>query len=162
MTLFRPRFRFVVSLTIDDISQRLRAAVEAPNASFAGKVLRDFSVLRVLPGAQHFWSPELTLQLQTAEEGGTLIRGLFGPRPAVWTGFACFHIFGIFISLMALLFGLSQWSLGMQPFGFWLLPIPVILTISAFVTALIGQRLGEEQMRELRQFLDEIVGVDPS
>ncbi|MBT3344073.1 MAG: hypothetical protein HN404_13820 [Gemmatimonadetes bacterium] len=158
MALFRPRFRLVVPLSIEDLSQRLQAAVEAPSAPAAGKVLRDFAVLRVLPGAQHFWSPELTLQLHPAEEGGTLIRGLFGPRAAVWTGFACFHIFGIFISLMALLFGLSQWSLGMEPFGLWLLPIPLILTISAFVTALVGQRLGEDQMRELRLFLDETVG----
>ena len=160
MPLFRlrPRFRFIANFAMEDVTERLRAAMEAPDAPVAGKVLRDFAVLRVLPEAQHFWSPELTLQLHPQEDGDTLVRGLFGPRPSVWTGFACFHIFAIFISLIALLFGLSQWSLGIKPFGLWLTPIPLILTLSAFGIALIGQRLGEDQMRSLRMFLEEAVG----
>ncbi len=150
----RPRFRLTVPMTIDDLTQILQGVLAQDAAPAEGKVLREFVVLRIPEQQQHFWSPELTLQLHEAEGGGTLIRGLFGPRPAVWTMFAGFYSFAFFLSLMALLFGLSQWSLGMEPMGLWVLPIPVVLLISAFATALVGQRLGHDQMGELRDFLD--------
>jgi hypothetical protein len=74
--------------------------------------------------------------------------------------FAGFYTFTFFLSLIALLYGLSQWSLDMEPYGLWLLPIPLALLISAYITALVGQRLGHEQMQELRHFLDQMLGIE--
>jgi len=155
----RPRFRTIVPLTLEELTNRLHIELEKQEAPFDGKVLKEFAVLRILAKDQHYWSPELSLQLEQQEQG-TLIRGLFGPRPGVWTMFAGFYTFTIFLSLIALLYGLSQWSLGMEPYGLWMLPIPLVLLISAYVTALIGQRLGHEQMQELHQFLDQTLETE--
>jgi hypothetical protein len=155
----RPRFRTVVPIPMQELTDKLRAELEKENAPFTGKVLSEFVVLRILPKDQHYWSPELTLQLHKENEG-TLIRGLFGPHPAVWTMFAAFYIFAIFLSLIALLYGLSQWSLDLEPYGLWLLPIPIVLMIGAYITAFIGQRLGHDQMELLHHFLDRTLETE--
>lgn len=157
----RPRFRRETALSTHEIGARLRQQLERPNSAVTGTLLEEFIVLRMRPEAEHFWSPELTLQLHAEPEGGTLIRALFGPRPAVWTGFAGFYTFAIFISCMALLFGLSQWSLGMAPIGLWLLPLPILLLISAYGIALIGQRLGHDQMAILQEVFDQALDQAP-
>lgn len=141
------------------MADRLHQALAVDEAPCVGNVLTDFAVLRIRPDQQHYWSPELTLQLHYEANGGTLIRALFGPRPAVWTGFACFYVFALFVSLMTLLFGLSQMSLGMSPLGLWLLPVPLALILAAIATARIGQHLGSAQMSVLRQFLDQTLDI---
>ena len=152
----RPRFRKTAPLSIAEITGLLHEALKADDAPFTGRVLNEFVVLRILPRDQHYWSPELTLQLHKAEDG-TLIRGLFGPRPAVWTMFAAFYVFALFLSLIALLFGLSQWSLDMTPYGLWLLPIPLGLVLIAYIISQVGQRLGRGQMEELYGFVGKVL-----
>lgn len=61
------------------------------------------------------------------------------------------------LSLIALLFGLSQWSLDIAPMGLWLLPIPLLLLASAYAVAWTGQRLGHEQMVQLRARFDDVL-----
>lgn len=155
----RPRFRTHTALSLAELTERLRAELEQENVPFDGKVLKEFAVLRIVARDQHYWSPELSLQLEQQEQG-TLIRGLFGPRPAVWTMFAGFYTFTIFLSLIALLYGLSQWSLDMEPYGLWMLPVPLALLVSAYATALVGQRLGHEQMQALRDFVDQALSTE--
>ncbi len=152
----RPRFRAQTPLSLAELTSRLRTELEKQDSLFDGKVLKEFAVLRILAKDQHYWSPELSLQLEQQQQG-TLVRGLFGPHPAVWTMFAGFYTFTIFLSLIALLYGLSQWSLDMEPYGLWLLPVPLVLLLSAFAVALVGQRLGHEQMQALRDFVDQIL-----
>jgi hypothetical protein len=153
----RPRFRVVVALPVADVSGRFRRSLDADGAEATGTVLADFIVLRVPEKERHFWSPELTLQLAAEADGRTLVRALFGPHPSVWTGFAAFYVFTIFLSLIALLFGLSQWSLDIAPMGLWLLPIPLLLLASAYAVAWTGQRLGHEQMVQLRARFDDVL-----
>lgn len=154
----RPRFRAQTALSLAELTGKLRTELERQDALFDGKVLKEFAVLRILAKDQHYWSPELSLQLEQLEDR-TLVRGLFGPRPAVWTMFAGFYTFTIFLSLIALLYGLSQWSLNMEPYGLWLLPVPLVLLVSAYATALVGQRLGHEQMQELHRFVDQTLDL---
>lgn len=155
----RPRFRAQTALSLAELTGKLRTELERQDALFDGKVLKEFAVLRILAKDQHYWSPELSLQLEQLEDR-TLVRGLFGPRPAVWTMFAGFYTFTIFLSLIALLYGLSQWSLNMEPYGLWLLPVPLVLLVSAYATALVGQRLGHEQMQELHRFVDQTLDLE--
>ena len=155
----RPRFRAQTALSLAELTGKLRTELERQDALFDGKVLKEFAVQRILANDQHYWSPELSLQLEQLEDR-TLVRGLFGPRPAVWTMFAGFYTFTIFLSLIALLYGLSQWSLNMEPYGLWLLPVPLVLLVSAYATALVGQRLGHEQMQELHRFVDQTLDLE--
>jgi hypothetical protein len=54
---------------------------------------------------------------------------------------------------MGLIFGLSQMMLNMNPFGLWSVPVGGILLIGLFIMSKIGQRLGQEQMRQMNDLL---------
>ena len=153
----RPRFSLVVPLSPETILNRLRTYLEKPTAECTGTILNSYAILRVHDEQQHYWSPQLTIEVE-AQDNGTLIRGLLGPRPVVWTLFASFYAFAIFAGLVGLIWGLSQWSLGITPFALWIVPIAIFLITIAYAIAYTGQKLGYEQMLLLRTFLDKSIG----
>jgi hypothetical protein len=142
-----------VLISPEEVLNRLRTHLEKANAECTGTILNSYAILRVHDDQQHYWSPQLTVELEEHEKG-TLIRGLVGPRPAVWTLFASFYAFAIFGGLVGLIWGLSQWSLGITPFALWIVPVALFLVIIAYSIAYTGQKLGYEQMLLLRSFLD--------
>ncbi len=149
----RPRFSFVVPFTSEEVLEILQIQLEKPEVAYTGKILSGFAILRMPEKEQRYWSPELSIDVEE-HENGTLVRCIIGPKPSVWTMFASFYGLSIFIGLMGLMFGLSQWSLGMEPHGFWAVLVSVLLAIIAYGIALIGQRLSHEQIGQLRSFLE--------
>ncbi len=149
----RLRFQMIVPLSPEGVLNRLRLQLEKPETEFIGTVASGSANLKIPPSLQHYWSPELSVAVEEHEEG-TLVRCLFGPRPAVWTMFASFYGLNIFIIVMGIVFGYSQWSLDQTPYGFWIIPFALVFLGAAYVMAYIGQRMGYEQMLLLRSFLD--------
>ena len=121
--------------------------------------MNNHAELFVCDEQAHFWSPWLSVSVEETESGGSLLRGRFGPRPHVWTGF----MFGYFSFGTATVFGgiwgLSQWSLGMSPSLLWSVPAGLAACAFIYVSSLVGQRLGAGQMRELRETLFSFLGI---
>jgi hypothetical protein len=153
----RPRFRLIVPYSPSDVLERLRTEIEKPDAKCAGTILTGYAIFRIHDDQQHYWSPRLTIEV-SEHEHGTLVRGLFAPRPAVWTMLASFYALTIFVGLVGLIFGLSQWSLGMSPYGLWVVPLSILLLVITYTIALTGQNLGLAQMHLLRSVLDKALG----
>jgi hypothetical protein len=148
----RPRYNFTVPLNKQRAIQKLRDAVGKPEARINGKFVKPLVVISILDEDLHFWSPELSLDLEEMEEG-TEIRCILGPRPSLWTLFATFYGFAILIGVAGLVLGFSQLTLGMSAYGFWLVPLSIVLIASAYAVALTGQRLAYDQMLLLRSFI---------
>ena len=144
----RPRFREQIDLSSEEIKKRINIALKEEKDSWLGKIVDNHVILKIPQKDQHYWSPQLTLELEE-ENGQTLIRGLFGPKPGVWTMFVFFYSAIGFLTLMGLIFGLSQMMLKMDAYGLWSFPVGAVLLIGLFITSKIGQRLGKEQMRRL-------------
>ncbi|MFT7031630.1 MAG: hypothetical protein ACJA2S_000121 [Cyclobacteriaceae bacterium] len=112
--------------------------------------------MKIKPQDLHFWSTQLTLSFSEKEEK-TVIRGLYGPNPTIWTiialGYGATGVLGFF----SLFFGLSLWSLDKDP---WVLWITAIMGVFAFVLYLIsqfGQKLGVEQTFRIHQLLEDSI-----
>ncbi len=88
-------------------------------------------------------------------------RGRFAPRPDLWT----FIIFVYFVMAFLMLFGASfgyvQWTMDDWPWGLLALPIGAVVIASLHVASRIGQRLGDEQMRQLRSRPDDLIQRSP-
>lgn len=154
----RPRFTMLVAHPLPDAMARLRDKLDTPKATCQGAFFDNHAVLKIPPDEQHYWSPQLSLDFE-AHPNGTLVRGLFGPRPAVWTMFMAFYAMIAFSGTMGTLFGLSQWMLGQTLIALWSLPIALVLTAIVYGTALIGQHLGNAQIQALQGFLrDALAG----
>lgn len=157
----RPRFKEEFPLSQQEIKDRIKAKLQDNPNKWLGKIVDNHVILKIPAGEQHYWSPQLTLELE--EHGNsTIIRGLFGPKPGVWTMFVFFYSAIGFLTLMGLIFGLSQLMLKMSAYGLWAVPVGGFLLIGLFVISKIGQRLSHEQMHQLNTALfDSIEGNSP-
>lgn len=150
----RPRFELEVDLPPDEVLTRIKKGLSNPDADCTGKILNPHAVLQMHDEKQHYWSPQLTVEVETkSTDNSSLLRCIMGPMPAVWTMFASFYALSVFIGLVGLVWGGSQWSLGMSPYALWLVPVSVIMISIAYVIALTGQKLGYDQMLVLKKFL---------
>lgn len=155
----RPRFNVEVDLSVAIIEDKLRAGLAVENANCKGRVRHGYATL-VLPEVdQHYWSPQLSLTLE-AMDNGSLIRGLYGPRPAVWTMFVFFYsLIGIAI-LFILIFGTSRMSVNESGSILWFIPVLILIFLSLYLVAYFGQKVGHDQMEILHRFLEDSLGVE--
>ncbi|GAB5535104.1 MAG: hypothetical protein Rubg2KO_13530 [Rubricoccaceae bacterium] len=156
----RPRFEFVAPRPPDEALERLRAALAGTEAPCRGRVFSDHAVLYVLHAEERVWSPFLSLDIGSHPDG-TLIRGLFGPKPAVWSLFVASYAACVFGALGALGFAYAQWTLGQSPWALGLLPVAVLGALITYGFARYGQHQGRDQMNRLRSFLDGSLDAPP-
>ncbi|MCB0572673.1 MAG: hypothetical protein KDC66_23055 [Phaeodactylibacter sp.] len=150
----RPRFQQQLAMSPSEVIERLRAALQQPGIDIIGAFMEHHVVLRFPPEKQHYWSPQLALELEEME-GGALLRGLFGPRPSVWLMFMfMYSILGL-LSLFVAIMGFSQVSLGLSAPILWTLPIAAVLALFLYFSAKTGERLGRDEMLQLQNFLGE-------
>lgn len=149
----RPRFKEVVPIRTEDVLERLNQALNDPETKITGSIFDHHVRLKIPIEDQHYWSPQLSLTLE--EDGdSTLMRGLFGPRSSVWLMFVFFYSTIGAICLFVSITGFSQLSLGIPAPVLWVLPIGAVLALSLYLMAKAGERLGKDEMRLLKNFLD--------
>jgi hypothetical protein len=160
----RPRFTFAVSGTPTQAMKRLRARLEAPDAPCIGRVYAEHkhALLKIHPSDQHLWSPQLSLDFEAQRGGGTLVRGLLGPHPSVWTLFMCAYAVLAFVGFGIGMYGYAVWSLG-QPglWTLWLLPGMGVLAGLVYALSLLGQHWGYAQMVVLRRAVTDALDAEP-
>ena len=150
----RPRFEMTVPESPSQALQRLHDVLERADGPCTGSILGRHVRLRIREDKRTFWTPQLEVEIEPRDEGA-LVRGLFGPHPDIWTFFIATYAVMTFCGITGLLFGLVQWSLDWSPWALWSVPIAALMIGSVYVVALIGQRLGHDQMVPLRTFLDQ-------
>lgn len=155
----RPKFKIKHSLKPEEILDKLQEHLDKNNADCKGTILENYAILRIPTDKQHYWSPQLSIDVEQ-DDNGTSIKGMFGPRPSVWMMFAGFYIFSFFAAIVGLVYGFSQLTLDMTPHGFWIFIFAVILLVVAYSIAYSGQKLGHDQMVLLRSFLEKSLRTD--
>lgn len=158
---FRPRFKFETHMSHEEIVGKIKDQVANRNANaFKAKTLRSHVVLRYPKEQQHFWSPQLDVNLEKLENGKTMVRCLFGPAPTVWTMFMFFYaIFGV-IGVIGLMIGFSQQTLNETPWAFWFAGVGALGAAGLFIAAQQGKAMAQEEMMELKLFLDASLECD--
>lgn len=160
MTSFRirPRFEVLLQAPPKTVEERMRLRLASAKDVCSGTVIPGHIVLKIPLADQHFWSPQLSLNLEE-HEGGTLVSGLYGPNPSVWVlftfGYGTVGILALFISI----FGFSQLSLGMNAAILWVLPVLGAIAIGLYAASQIGQKLGAEQTFLLHHFFEEALNI---
>jgi hypothetical protein len=144
-----------------NVLKKLRDALNNMPSGLEGKFVKPLVVISVCEQNSHFWSPELSLDIEE-KENGTEIRCTLGPRSSLWTMFATFYGFSILVGMAGLVLGFSQLTLGMNTWGFWLVPVSIVLLASAYGIALTGQKLSYDQMLELRNFIKATLKAEHS
>ncbi len=144
----RPRFKIVTPKTEAEIAQSFRDQLARSSSGCTASINPGFISLFIPATEQHYWSPQLNMTIESTEEG-QVIRGLYGPRPTIWTMFVFFYfIIGLLLVFISII-GFSNRSLGLEASILWWVPVLLLLFLSLYAVSRFGERLGREQLHTL-------------
>ena len=156
----RPRFKKSTKELPENLTARFKEQVKKPDAVCVARILPNYMVFRIPEQKRHFWSPQLSVSIDKDEEDGnkTILRGLYGPNPTVWAlifyGYVILGIIGMFAAIA----GLSELSLGNDPYMLWALPGLGGAAIILYFIAQFGQKMGVEETFMIHHFFEETLG----
>lgn len=126
------------------------------NSEVTGKVVENHVYLCMPESEQHYWSPELRINIDS-EGGETTIRVIAGPNGKVWATFMVFYLLAVMLFIFGGSLGVSAWFLGLSSDWLWSIPASVVLYLLILFSAKYGQKLGRTQLMQLRMFLDHCI-----
>lgn len=159
ITHIRPRFRFTVAEPPAEVMAHVKALLKVAPPNIRGLVVGDHIILDIAGPDVHYWSPQLNFRVEEDEEqpGQTLVAGLIGPRPAVWTLFM-FVYFSIGLAGFFLTsYGISRYMVGEYSHALWGLPLAALVMLTAYQAGKFGERLGAEQVEDLKHFVRKAI-----
>ena len=152
--VLRPRFK--IELNHDNTSV-LKTFEAAKVTCETYKIVRvdDHVFIRLPKHHQHFWSPQLHLEINETDSQTSMLHGLFGPNPTVWTMFMFLHflVAGLFIA-----FGIwtyTNWTLkSAYAIQFGLMLLMVVAWFVLYLAGRFGRAKGKAEMHGLYDFMN--------
>ncbi|MBU2915627.1 DUF5336 domain-containing protein [Reichenbachiella agariperforans] len=151
----RPRFQIQSHLSTEEIRERLQSEKESGMCPCSVTFAHNMIHIKMPNQEQHFWSPQLDLSLEE-EEGQTVVRGYYGPKPTVWTVFAFMYAAVGILGLFALIYGFVQLTFGTSPWALWVLVALSLLAVGLYFSSQAGQKLGAEDTFRIHIFIERI------
>lgn len=138
--------------------ERVLAHANRPEHRCVSRLLGEHVDITVIREDRHRWSPCIQLEFREGADG-TIVDGLVGPHPNVWTAFACGYMTVIAAAVFAFMLGWAQLILATSAWGMWVAGGCLVVVGALYIAARIGQRLGAEQTRKLRKLVDDALAA---
>lgn len=155
--VLRPRFKMELKRNNESLLQAFEATKTSQSEFFVTRV-DDHVFIKLPRHEQHFWSPQLHLEINEIDENSCMLHGLFGPNPTVWTMFMFFHfiVAGIFIAFG--IWAYSNWSLGTD-YGIqmFMCLLSVVIWIALYFAGRLGRASGKGEMQTLYRFMEDTI-----
>ncbi len=155
--VLRPRFKIEINKNNETVLQMFQDAKKTPSEFIVNRI-DDHVFIKFPKYKQHFWSPQLHLEINAVDSNSCLLHGLFGPNPTVWTLFVFLHfmVAGLFIAFG--IWAYSNWSLKMPyTFQFSLMLLMIIIWVALYFAGSIGKASGKNEMAELHDFMNAVL-----
>ncbi|WP_312766882.1 hypothetical protein [Epilithonimonas sp.] len=153
----RPRFKLYTDLSLEEYESNLRNYLDKNKDKFYGNINKEVATIFVRTKEESYWKPNLALRIEKEDDTTTVIRGIFGPSPAVWTFFMFlyFLLTVAWMTFFTLYYVEKQINTNNYP---WALPASfaiLILIALTYFAVRFGQLKAKEEMGELRKFAEE-------
>jgi len=152
----RPRFAIEIPNPPDEAILCLREGLESSVYSAATMAAGSWAEFLVPADQRRVWSPRLSVHIE-AHQDGSIMRARFSPRPDIWTGIMFLYFLMATIILFGATLGYVQWASDESAWGFWAIPAGILVIMALHGASLVGQRLGQDQMRDLRDRFEAVV-----
>jgi len=156
----RPRFSIDLKENYKMILNRFSDEFKKDDFLFRGNIVDGHVFISVSKKEEHFWSPQLHLEIIKNTENTSTLKGLFGPKPQVWTLFMFIHfVIGItFLGFCVMLY--SKISLNETIFFplLMLVVLPLVWILLYFLGK-IGKDTGKNQMKKLHDFMITVINL---
>ena len=153
--VLRPRFSFPMNIDSEHALDAFVAAKKTQSDFIISRV-DDHVFIRIPKGKQHFWSPQLHLEINAVADRASILKGLFGPKPAVWTLFMFFHF------LVAVLFlGFGVWAYANASLKssyssqIVFMVAMVVIWFALYFAGRLGRAKGRPEMEAMNEFMRE-------
>lgn len=155
----RPRFKIKAAMSTDQFCDRLKTHFQNHQKNLTGFINSEISVIKLRKDSDKFWAPQLQIRVEKDEDepDKIVIRGLFGPKSAIWTLFMFCYGLGGAIILTTGIYGWIELALGIGSFWVWTNLLGFLLLIVPYLLAQFGQRISKNHMRVLRTFMETVV-----
>lgn len=156
--LLKPRFVLHHGEDKKVVLEKFKKAFERVETTLRGKVVGDHIVIDVANADAHIWSPQLQLEIVENDDKTSVIKGLFGPKPQLWTLFMFIHFgvalaFAVFVTMLY-----TDLSLGQDHTLSMILTIAMpILWMLFYLFGRWGKKKGHGQMVELDDFMKKVL-----
>ena len=146
----RPRFKMNFNESQDVLISKFKKNLKSENCNYCSKIVDGHIIIDVPEDENHFWSPQLNIEIETMKADKTIVKGLFGPKPQLWTLFMFFH-FAVAVAFIGFsIMTYVQWTLK-EDYSMALMIViglPILWVVMYFLGR-IGRRKGHKQMDEL-------------
>ncbi|MCL7762483.1 GTP-binding protein [Polaribacter sp. Z014] len=154
----RPRFSIDIKENPDELLQRITTYLKSDVCKYRSRVAERHVFIDIPVKKSHFWSPQLHFEVEKVDENSSTLKGLFGPKPQVWTLFMFVHFVVATLFLGFAVFAYVKHRLGESlifPIAI-LVALPLIWLLLYFLGS-IGKETGKGQMKELHDLLITII-----
>jgi len=146
------------SLSQEEIMGKFVNLQKVEEKPFTIQIANHLISLNVKQEENHWWSPEMTLRMEN-EENETMIFESIGPNSSLFTLAMFFVILGSVVFLAALMWSLSQMTVGESPVLSLLVTfLSGILIVSTFGWLAMGRLKATDQVARLREYVGGIIG----
>lgn len=150
----RPRFKMNFEESQQKLISKFQNNVKNADCNYCVKVIDGHIVIDIPAEENHFWSPQLNIEIEQIDENRSIVKGLFGPKPQVWTFFMFIH-FAMAVAFIGFsIIAYVKWSLKSDYTNYLIVTvaIPILWVIMYFLGSL-GKKRGHKQMDELHMFM---------
>lgn len=153
--VLRPRFKKQLQQPQSQVLNTFEAT-KATQSDFVVTRIDDHVFIRFPKHQQHFWSPQLHLEIIPVTDTESELFGLFGPAPTVWTLFMFLHFLVATLFLGFGVWAYSNYSLD-TPFTVQVVVMILLVVIwfALYFAGKMGKAAGKKEMYTLYIFMDK-------
>ena len=138
----------------DNLISKFKENLNKGDCKYCSKIVDGHIIIDVPKDENHFWSPQLNIEIEQNENNKSIVKGLFGPKPTVWTLFMFFH-FAVAVAFIGFaVVAYVQWTLKTDySTALTVVVILPVIWILMYFIGRWGKSTGNKQMDELYQFM---------
>lgn len=131
-------------------------------SNIRGQITNNHVTLDIIGEDVHYWSPQLNFRVEPDEKDNScsVVSGLVGPRPAVWTMFVFVYSAIGAVAFFISLFAVSKIMLGKPTNLIYAFPVALLFILTAYLMGKYGEKLAKDQTELLKQFVRAAVYFD--
>lgn len=155
--VLRPRFKIELKKNNQEVLKVFEEAKKTQKDFIVSRV-DDHVFIKIPKADEHFWSPQLHLEIMEIDKNSSRLFGLFGPNPTVWTMFMFFHfiVAGLFIGFG--IWAYTNWTLKTDfAIQLFVTILMIVLWVALYFGGRLGKATGRDQMVLLHNFMNSLL-----
>ncbi len=154
----RPRFYLELEEKQDVLLNKFKQAVQLESFQYKSKIVDHHIVIDFPVHENRYWSPQLHLEIEKKDKNHSIVRGLFGPKPEVWTLFIVVHFCVAITCLGFATLAYVQWVLKTEMLVSLVIALCMpFVWVALYIIGRIGKIKAQTQTKELHDFVTGIL-----